>query len=156
MSRSTVYKREEKKNELNPVWRGIGCLLIVFIFTISYVGSWMALDYLTGPDFDDSALPRQLAVLPSAFRQLNNQMRDALPWLLARTDQLPWLFGTERPRRITVGTLALPGLIAIVASVFFYGLITIAWGFVRGDTRSPLDVRTSTAVQQKRKIRRCR
>ena len=147
MSRSAVYKRDEKKNELNPVWRWIGCIMIVVVFVASYAASWIALDYITGPDFDASVLPSQLTMLPSAFRQLNNQLRDALPWLLLRT---------QEGKRITVGTLVLPGLMSMVVSFLFYGLMSVAWGFLRGDTMSPLDVRTSTAVQQKRKIRRCR
>ncbi|MEK7312769.1 MAG: hypothetical protein AAB382_12420 [Chloroflexota bacterium] len=141
MSRSTFFKREEKKKDMNPVWRGVGCLLFFIVFGLSYWGSTVLIDTLTEPD-SKIQLPRQIAMVPSALRTMQRQFRAAAPWNLD---------GKHR-----VGDFIVPTLIAFVLASFFYGFIAVVWGFVRGNRTDPRDVRTPTAVSRKRKIRRCR
>jgi len=47
MGKYTIYKRPEHKRrgEVHPIWRGIGCLLIIIVPLISYAGAVLLVNY---------------------------------------------------------------------------------------------------------------
>lgn len=137
MTRLTVVKKESEKT-LNPVWRGIGCLLIVGIFVLSFLLSSWFITVVTDRD-NPPTLPQQIKFLPAALRQMTAQFRGMLPW-----------FGG-------IGQYVPPLLFALVVSVIIFGLISFAYVLVRGDGNDPRDVRKwEPPGRKKRNVRRCR
>lgn len=47
MGKYTIYQRPEHKRrrEVHPIWRGIGCLLIIIVPLISYAGAVLLVNY---------------------------------------------------------------------------------------------------------------
>jgi hypothetical protein len=136
MRGSAVYKPEVKK-QMNPWWRGIGCLLVVFVFAISFAVSLWLITTLTSPD-NPIQLPQQLAFVPSALRGMRSQFRTQFPW-----------FG--------IYDYMVPTFVALVMSVLFYGVISMIYAMFRGDISDPRDARDyQPNVRRKRNVRRCR
>lgn len=147
MSRSIIFKRDEKKKDLNPIWRGVGCLLFVVVFAISYAVSWFAIDYV-GRENMRWQIAGRTAEVSGGLRALRGQFEAQMPWVLYADN--------ETGARYVTGDLVLPALSSLVVALFVYALATLLWGYGRGYRVDPRDVRTSTAVQRKKKIRRCR
>jgi len=162
MRGSAVYKPEVKKT-MDPRWRGVGCVMVVFIFALSFVLSlWLitgltstsnnklesAGEFLesflqimgfasTSPDYHID-VPRQLAFVPSALRGMRSQFRAQFPW-----------FG--------IYEYMVPTFVATVMSVLFYGVISMVYAFLRGDINDPRDARNYQAPgRRKRNVRKCR
>lgn len=138
MTRSVIMKKEEKKKDINPVWRGIGCLLIIAIFIVAFfVANWF-ISAVTDPE-TPLALPPQLSVLPSAFRIMRRQFGDAIPWFGRMGQYIPEL------------------LLAVVVAVIMFGIITAVWSLFRGNINDPRDARKfEVEGRRKRNVRRCR
>jgi hypothetical protein len=152
---------KEEKKEMHPVWRGIGCVTIVFVLMASFFLSSWFIDYMTScrpvpistwftdgspeqkpqvPGCDTPpTLPRQISFLPSALRGMTTNFKLQFPW-----------FGG-------MGRYVPPVLISLVTALLMFGLISMAYAFVRGDANDPRDVRKLDAPgPKKRKVRRCR
>ena len=138
MSRSTVYKKEDKKKQLNPIWRGIGCLFFIFAFVTSFLLASYLIDRITASE-DPLVLPAQLGFVPSALRVMTNQFRGQFPW-----------FGG-------IGKYIPPAGLALVIALFMYGIAAILYATFRGDISDPHDVRNwQPGGRKKRNVRRCR
>jgi hypothetical protein len=133
----TVVKKEEAK-QLNPVWRGIGCLLIIGIFVASFGISTWFIDRVTDRA-NPPTLPQQIKFLPAALRGMTAQFRGMLPWFGGIGRYVPSLF------------------FALVVSVLMFGMVSLAWVIIRGDGNDPRDVRKwEPPGRKKRRVRRCR
>lgn len=111
--------RPQKKKGLHPIWRGVGCLMIVVVFGASY---WIA----------------------TRLIELNQTQRWVPPKAVASL--IPYY------PQYTV-----PAAVALLVALLVYGLIVVAYGFVRGPVGDPLDVRGPAPRRRPaRKIRKCR
>ena len=158
MSHSTAFKREEKKQEVNPLWRGIGCLTIVFVYIFSFIVASGAIQAIT-----DRERPMQFsgsaAVIPSAIRGLQSQMRSQFPWKLFELEASVQLGSvTVVDKEIRVGNFIVPGFAALVVSLFVYALIAAGYGVVRGNVTDKRDARGWQPEKRvkKRNVRKCR
>jgi hypothetical protein len=136
MTRLTVTKKEEVK-QLNPMWRGIGCLLSVAIFITSFLLSSWFITVVTDRA-NPPALPKQLSFLPSALRGMTAQFKGVVPWF-GIGQYIPALF------------------IALVVSIIMFGLISLIYVIIFGERADPREVRKfAPPGLKKRRTRRCR
>ncbi len=137
MTRLTVVKKEEVK-QLNPLWRGIGCLLVIAIFIASFALSTWFIAVMTDRQ-NPPTLPTQIKFLPSALRNMTIQFKAQFPW-----------FGG-------IGQYVPPLFIALVISVIMFGIVSLIYVIFRGDGQDPRDVRNwDPPGRKKRRVRRCR
>jgi len=140
MTRSTYsFKKDADKKKLNPIWRGVGCLMVVIIFTASFaLASWF-LDRVTVPNPQTRmVLPTQLKVMHGGLNELQRQLRTQVPW-----------FG--------LGKYVAPAGLAMVISMLSYGVVEAIYAFVRGDINDPRDERKWKPESRKtRNVRKCR
>jgi len=136
MTRLTVTKKEEVK-QLNPMWRGIGCLLSIAIFITSFlIASWF-IAVVSDRD-NPPTLPPQLSFLPAALRGMTAQAKGAVPWF-GIGQYMPALF------------------IALVIAIIMFGLISLIYVIVFGERADPREVRKYDPPNLKRRrTRRCR
>jgi len=140
--RSAVVRKEEKK-KISPVWRGVGCLLAVAIFIVSFILAEWINSTLTDRA-NPPVLPAQLKVLPLAFRQMNVLFIFDIPYF-GRSDLY------VNPRYLT------DLLLAGVSATLIFGLITALYSLFRGNINDPRDARTyQPAGRRKRNVRKCR
>ncbi len=144
MSHSATFKKEEKKKELNPLWRGIGCLTIVFVFGFSFWLSSMLIATVTTREFvasvraPDSNFPKVLRFAPAAIRDIQAQFKAKYP-----------AFG--------IGEYVAPFGLALVVSLLTYGIVAMVYAFARGNTIDSRDVRNYQPTNRKRRnVRKCR
>src|SRR3990172_9242324 len=127
----TIRKPEEKKKGLNPIWRGIGFILLFIVFGGSY---WAATVFLALNR--QGAFRQYIPVPPSAMSALQAQMAAKIPVL---------------------GAYIVPVGFALVISIFFFTFLTIVYGLLRGPVTDPRDVRGPSRKRSGgRKIRKCR
>lgn len=137
MSRSTTLIKQEKKRPLSPWWRGVGCVMIVVIFAISFALSSWFVDRVTDRDHP-LQLPAQLEVMHSGLRTLQNQFKAQFPW-----------FG--------MGRYVAPAGLSLIVAMFSYGVIEAIYAFFRGNINDPRDVRDwKPTSRRSRNVRRCR
>lgn len=130
---------------MNPMWRGIGFLLIVGLAVLSFALSYYAiktikeqrLDYRF---FEYSGTPVGVnyRMLESAENQIKSYLRPA-----------PFGFGA------LAAPYVMPAGFSLVIALLSYAVITVIYASFRGPTTDPLDVR-SASPKRKRKIRKCR
>lgn len=128
----TTQERDEKPKGLHPIWRGIGFILLFIVFGGSY---WLASLFL---DLNrQGAFAQYIPVPPSAMSALQAQMAANVP---------------------LIGAYIVPGGFALVISIFFFALLTIVYGILRGPVTGPHDVRGPSGRRSggRRKIRKCR
>ncbi len=137
MSRSTFFKTDEKKRRISPWWRGVGCIMIVIIFAVSFALSSWFVDRVTDRE-NPLPLPAQLEVMHGGLRTLQNQFKAQFPW-----------FG--------MGQYVAPAGLSLIVAMISYGLIEAIYAFVRGDINDPRDVRDWKPTSRKtRNVRKCR
>lgn len=140
--RSAVVKKEEKK-PLNPMWRGVGCLLFVAIFITSFILSIWLVGAVTSTE-NPLPLPSQLRVVPSALRQMKSQFGEMIPVVLT-------------PEIGRAGRYVPELVITLVVSVIIFGLVTAFYSIFRGSPNDPRDARDyQPAGRRKRNVRKCR
>lgn len=140
--RSTFVKKEEKK-KINPAWRGVGCLLFVAILIASFlIAEWVNVTLTDRENPPD--LPRQLRVLPGAFRQMNVLFIADIPYF-GRSDLY------IKPRYVT------DLLLSVVAASIIFGSITAFYSIFRGNVNDARDARKYQPIgRKKRSVRKCR
>ena len=155
---SHSFKRAERKQEINPWWRGIGCGMIVVVYILSFIIASGAIQAITDTErpvqFSGSA-----AVIPSAIRGLQSQMRSRFPWKLFELEESVQLGSmTVVDKEIRVGNFIVPGGAAFVVSLFVFALLTAGYGFVRGNVTDERDARGWQPEKRvkKRNVRKCR
>jgi hypothetical protein len=136
--RSTVRRVEEKK-PMNPIWRGLGCLLFVAMFIASFATAIWFMNAVTDRE-NPLVIPGTIGrVLPGAFRQMNAQFGDMVPY-----------FGR-------VGKYIPAAILALVIAMIFFGLLTAFYSLFRGNVNDPRDARDFEAHgRRKRNVRKCR
>lgn len=136
--RSTVRKVEEKK-PMNPMWRGIGCLLFVAILIAAFMISTWFIDAVTNREAP-LVLPGTIGrVLPGALRQMQAQFGDMVPYFGRMGKYIPAL------------------VLAIVVDVLIFGFLTAFYSIFRGNVSDPRDARDfETSGRRKRNVRKCR
>jgi len=107
---SGVKRAEPRQTGPHPIWRGIGCLLMVLIPIISFAAA-----EVTMPFFQDRGLvPRELLITP----------------------QTPdWLYFATPIAQAYQFLFARPGILATLALTFIYiifigGIMTLVYGFM--------------------------
>lgn len=125
-------KPEAKKKGLNPVWRGIGFILLFVVFGGSYWAAALFLDLNR-----QGAFVQYIPVPPYAVSALQAQMAAKIPVL---------------------GAYVVPVGFSLVISIFFFTFLTIVYGILRGPVTDPRDVRGPSGKHSggRRKIRKCR
>jgi hypothetical protein len=136
--RSTV-RRTEKAKPMNPIWRGLGCLLFVAVFIASFWAATWFMNAVTDRE-NPLVIPGTVGrVLPGAFRQMNAQFGDMIPYFSR------------------VGKYIPAAILASVVAVIFFGLLTAFYSIFRGNINDPRDARDfEPAGKRKRNVRKCR
>ena len=120
------------KQKTNPIWRGIGCLMIFVVFGGGYFGADFLL-WWVNPSFNG----KNYQALSPALQNLVNA-----------TGAAPYA-----PYSVSIG-------LALIVALLFFGLITMGWAFVRGNAGREQEVRLSDVAKmygkKNRKIRKCR
>ncbi|MEK7277860.1 MAG: hypothetical protein AAB342_03250 [Chloroflexota bacterium] len=127
----TTRQPEIKKKGLNPIWRGIGFILLFIVFGGSYWAASLFLDLNR-----QGALVQYIPVPPYAMTALQAQMTARVP---------------------LVGAYIVPGGFALVISIFVFTFLTVAYSLLHGPVTDPRDVRGPSHKRSgRRKIRKCR
>src|SRR5512145_12833 len=114
MGRYTSYQREKaraKRNEVHPVMRGIGCLLIVLVPIIAYGTSMYVVDY---------GMRRGWPIPPTWLGFID------IPPLLLRLGGLTvaWNF-LQSQNNLTANLF-----FAFIISIVIFGILSIIYGFI--------------------------
>ncbi len=140
--RSAVIRKEEKK-KINPVWRGIGCLLFVAIFVTAFIISTWFIAAVTAPE-NPLPLPSQLRMVPGALKQMKGQFGDMAPWIIT-------------PEIGRAGRYFPELLLSTVVAVIIFGFVTAFYSIFRGNINDPRDARKYQPTgRRKRNVRKCR
>lgn len=105
-----VRRDEPRAKGPPPIWRGIGCLLIVLVPILSYAAADLSLPFFQG----QGLVPRELLVTPQAPEWL---------WVAPAVAQaFQFLFGR-------------PGILAILVLMFFYilfigGIMSLLYAYM--------------------------
>ena len=134
---SSASRREKPKEQMNPIWRGVGCLMIVVIGGGSFFLSVFLINLAIKQNW------------PYAFAlaQIGSE-------LVRRVGAIP-VIGNLPIGEHRLGWYGLPAGLAVLATILAYGVVTFFWGFASHPGVDPLDVR-SPARKKKRKVRKCR
>ncbi len=130
---------------MNPIWRGIGCLIIVGLgvssFALSYFGIQAIKDQRADYRFFEfSGTP--VGVNYRMFESAENQIRGYLK-------PVPFGFGA------LAAPYVMPAGFSLVIALLSYAVITVIYASFRRPITDPLDVR-SASPKRKRKVRKCR
>src|SRR5262245_2643168 len=137
MSRTNVYKDEGKGKQLNPIWRGVGCITVVVVFSLSFWLSSLFIDYVTSPE-SKFPWPTFLKFAPSAIRGMQAQFRGQF-------------------RAFGIGQYIVPFILSLVVALLVYGIISAIYATFRGNINDPRDVRDyQPSGRKKRNVRKCR
>lgn len=122
-----------EKQKTNPIWRGIGCLMVFIVFGGGYFGADFLL-WWVNPTTNGG----------KNYMLLNPAMQN----LVNATGAAP-----GAPYSVSIG-------LALIVALLFFGLISVAYAFVRGDGGREKDVRLSDVAKmygkKNKKIRKCR
>ncbi|MBI3243931.1 MAG: hypothetical protein HYZ49_16735 [Chloroflexi bacterium] len=134
---SSTTRRDKPKEQMNPIWRGVGCMMVVIIGGGSFFLSMFLLDLWIEQNW------------PYAFvvAQLGSQ--------LARGVGAVPVIGNVAFGAHKIGWYIMPSVLALLATMLTYGIVTVFWGFFSKPGVSEFDVRTP-APKKKRKVRKCR
>jgi|CXWL01.1.fsa_nt_gi hypothetical protein len=130
---------------MNPIWRGIGFLIVVGLAVSSFALSYYGIETIKEQKadyrfFEFSGTP--VGVNYRMFETAENQIR-----------------GYLKPIPFGFGSLAVPYVMpagfSLVIALLSYAVITVIYASFRGPTTDPLDVR-SASPKRKRKVRKCR
>ena len=131
-SRSVLRESTLKRKQLNPVWRGVGCITLVALTISSYFLAGMVLD-----------LNQQQNFLPFALR--------ATDGLRIRAIQVPGTPTTFGPYFISA-SLLVQIFVALVVAILLYAVMTVLYSAVNpvklGETDAPPVRRKITKKQR--------
>ena len=134
---SSATRREKPKSQMNPIWRGVGCVMVVVIGGGSFFLSIVVLNIAVEQNW-----PYAFAVA-----QLGSQ-------LATRVGSIPVIgnlaFGAHK-----IGWYIMPAGLALLATLITYGLVTLFWSLFSQPGVSEFDIR-SAAPKKKRTVRKCR
>jgi hypothetical protein len=107
---SGVRRAEPRSEGTSPIWRGIGCLMIVLVPAMSWAAAELSLPFFR----DQGLVPRELMVVP--------QIPDWLRISPVLTQAYQFLFGR-------------PGILAILVLMFIYilfigGVMSVLYAFM--------------------------
>jgi hypothetical protein len=124
---------------MNPIWRGIGCLLFVAVLIAAFMVATWFIESVTNRDAP-LVIPGTIGrVLPGALRQMQAQFGDMIPY-----------FGR-------IGKYVPALVLAIVVNTLIFGFITAFYSIFRGSINDPRDARDFEAHgRRKRNVRKCR
>ncbi|MEK7443150.1 MAG: hypothetical protein AABZ78_20275 [Chloroflexota bacterium] len=126
-------RSEINKRAPNPIWRGIGCLLLFMVFGGGYAGAIYLMDY-----FNPYKNIQNLKGIAPAFVNL-----------IYAAQAAPYA-----PHSVAIG-------LSLLVSLFIFALISIIWALVRVKPLDPHAVKLSDVAKaygktKKKNIRKCR
>ncbi len=130
---------------MNPIWRGIGFLIIVGLSVSSFALSYYGIKYIVDQDksypffiFSGQQVGVNYRMLETAENQIRSYLRP-----------LPFGFGS------LAAPFVMPAGFSLVIALLSYAVITVIYASFRPPITDPLDVR-SASPKRKRKVRKCR
>jgi hypothetical protein len=113
MGRYSSYQREKakaKRNEVNPVMRGIGCILVVLVPILAYGTATYIVDYGVGKGWP----------IPATWLGIIN-----IPPLLLKLGGLTVIWNFLRAQNNLTANLAF----AVALTILIFGILAIIYGF---------------------------
>ena len=107
---SGVKRKEIQRTGPQPIWRGIGCLLIILVPIISYAAADLSMPFF----MERNLVPRELLFTP--------QTPDWLRIVPGIAQMYQFLFG----RYAILATL----LLTVVYLIFLGGILTVLYGYL--------------------------
>jgi hypothetical protein len=128
-----LREAQSKKKGLNPVWRGVGCLIIVAFMIGGYFAAGALLDY-----YGAGKIPG-IPVMPSLLREIQ-----VGPFTVPGSGAVLPISFSFVPAQI---------MLTLVVMFIAFGLVSLLWGIVNPVKLGPLDAPPIHPKIDKSKVR---
>jgi hypothetical protein len=128
----TSRPSELKRKSPNPIWRGVGCLLLFIVFGGGYAGALFMMDYL------------------NPYKNIQNLkgLDPSFVNLVYAAQAAPYA-----PHSVAIG-------LSLLISLMIFAFISIVWAVVRTEPIDPHAVKLSDVAKmygkKKKNVRKCR
>lgn len=155
MGRITGFRPREattKKKEINPLWRGVGCLM----FLVLTLGLYLLSDLVLVDAVD--RFVRSSPSMPAQLRQSgirNPNVRPLIDYRVPEPQPLPFI-GVRLPRLVDRITIKFDPVVlgfTVVLSFLTFAVISLAWAIVSPPKPGPKDAPPVRRNIDKNKVR---